>query len=87
LSMCVVQMESMYKKTHASIREDPAAKKAPPKKEGKVKRYVCWWVMCMTFILSGVSRFTQFVGRIVSEQVDIGSVIMFCFSQLLNPCP
>ncbi|KAK2190099.1 hypothetical protein NP493_88g02011 [Ridgeia piscesae] len=32
-------MESMYKKTHASIREDPAAKKAPPKKEGKVKRW------------------------------------------------
>ena len=33
-------MEGMYKKTHAAIRDDPAAKKAPPKKEGKVKRYV-----------------------------------------------
>ena len=42
----------------------------------------------MTFILSGVSRFTQLVvGRVVGEQVGIGSVIMFGFSHLLNPCP
>ena len=39
---CVVQLEGMYKKTHAAIREDPAAKKGPERKEGKVKRYVHW---------------------------------------------
>lgn len=38
----VVQVEGMYKKTHAAIREDPAAKKGPERKEGKVKRYVHW---------------------------------------------
>lgn len=32
-------IEGMYKKTHAAIRGDPAAKKGPAKKEGKVKRW------------------------------------------------
>lgn len=39
LGITAESMEGMYKKTHASIREDPAAKKAPEKKEGKVKRW------------------------------------------------
>ncbi len=38
LGITADSIESMYKKAHAAIRADPAAKPKPPKKEGGVQK-------------------------------------------------
>lgn len=38
--MCLLQVEEMYKKAHAAIRENPVHEKKPKKEVKKKKRWV-----------------------------------------------